>query len=144
MTWYIKVLQKYAVFDGRVRRKEYWYFQSFSVIIALVLAVIDVETGIYSVEIGGGLLWGTYALAVLIPTLAVSVRRLHGTGRSGWWLLVAPIPVIGGIVLLVFFWKTAIHARTSTAITPRRQLLANRRRGIWRKRRDRRLPAYGS
>ena len=102
MNWYLEVLKKYAVFSGRARRKEYWYFFLFSLIISIVLAVVDGMTGSFSAEAGVGLLGGIYALAVLIPGLAVSVRRLHDTGRSGWWLLIALIPVIGAIVLLVF------------------------------------------
>ena len=102
MNWYLEVLKKYAVFSGRARRMEYWYFFLFSLIISIVLAVVDGVTGSYSAAAGVGLLGGIYALAVLIPGLAVSVRRLHDTGRSGWWLLIALIPVIGAIVLLVF------------------------------------------
>jgi uncharacterized membrane protein YhaH (DUF805 family) len=102
MNWYLEVLKKYAVFSGRARRMEYWYFFLFSLIISIVLAVVDGVTGSYSAAAGVGLLGGIYALAVLIPGLAVSIRRLHDTGRSGWWLLIALIPVIGAIVLLVF------------------------------------------
>ena len=102
MNWYIEVLKKYAVFSGRARRKEYWYFVLFSTLIAIVLAIIDGVTGSLSAEAGIGLLSGIYALGVLIPSIAVGVRRLHDTNRSGWWLLIALIPIIGAIVLLVF------------------------------------------
>ncbi len=95
MNWYLEVLKKYAVFDGRARRTEYWMFTLFNVIIAIVLNVID------SV-IGSPIFGGLYSLAVLIPGIAVSVRRLHDTDRSGWWLLISFIPCIGAIVLLVF------------------------------------------
>ena len=102
MNWYIEVLKKYAVFNGRARRKEYWYFVLFSMLISIVLAIIDGATGSFSAEAGMGLLGGIYALAVLIPSIAVGVRRLHDTNRSGWWLLIALIPIIGAIVLIVF------------------------------------------
>lgn len=102
MNWYLEVLKKYAVFNGRARRKEYWYFVLFNIIISIVLAIIDSVTGSFSTEAGMGLLGGIYILAVLIPGIAVSVRRLHDTDRSGWWLLIAVIPLIGAIVLLVF------------------------------------------
>jgi uncharacterized membrane protein YhaH (DUF805 family) len=102
MSWYLEVLRKYAVFDGRAGQKEYWYFSLFSFIIIIVLSVIDMMTGTFNVDVGLGLLGGIYTLAVLIPGVAVSVRRLHDTDRSGWWFLINAIPLIGVIVFLVF------------------------------------------
>ncbi len=102
MNWYLQVLKKYADFSGRARRKEYWFFVLFNIIISVALTVIDVMVGTYSQAIGIGLLACIYALAVLIPGIAVSVRRLHDTDRSGWWLLIVLIPIIGPIVLIVF------------------------------------------
>lgn len=96
MDWYLKVVKNYAVFQGRARRKEHWMFILFNVIISLVLSIIENLIGIPSV------LTSIYSLVVLLPTLGVSVRRLHDTGRSGWWILIGLIPLIGGIVLLVF------------------------------------------
>lgn len=103
MNWYLEVWKKYAEFSGRARRKEYWYFALFNFIISVLLAFIDGMTGTFSAEVGLGLLGGLYLLAVLIPGIAVSVRRLHDTERSGWWFLIAFIPIIGPLVLLVFF-----------------------------------------
>ncbi len=103
MNWYLEVLKKYAVFSGRARRKEYWFFVLFNLIISLVLTFIDSAFGTLNEETGYGLLSGVYSLAVLIPSLAVAVRRLHDTGRTGWWLLIGLIPLIGLIVLLIFF-----------------------------------------
>lgn len=100
--WYIEVLKKYAVFNGRARRKEYWYFVLFSFIISIILMVIDNVAGSFSAEAGTGLLGGIYTLAVLIPGIAVAVRRLHDTDRSGWWVLISLIPLVGAIVFLVF------------------------------------------
>jgi uncharacterized membrane protein YhaH (DUF805 family) len=102
MNCYLEVLKKYAVFSGRARRKEYWMFFLFNLIIYVVLALIDGLMGTFSPQAGLGVLSGLYSLAVLIPSLAVTVRRLHDTGRSGWWILIALVPFIGGIVLLVF------------------------------------------
>ena len=105
MHWYLGVWKKYAVFSGRARRKEYWFFTLFHVIASICLILIDNIIGTYDpyIEIiGFGLLSGIYALAILIPSVAVSVRRLHDTERSAWWLLIALIPVIGAIALLVF------------------------------------------
>ena len=96
MEWYLVVLKKYAVFSGRARRKEYWMFFLFNIIIAFSLGFIEGLLG------SPGVIGMIYSLAVLIPGIAVSVRRLHDTGRSGWWLLIALIPLIGSIVLLVF------------------------------------------
>ena len=103
MNWYLQVLKKYAVFTGRAQRAEYWYFFLFNLLITIGLAFIDGLLGTYSAENGYGLLSGLYTLAVLIPGIAVGVRRLHDTSRSGWWILIGLIPLIGAIVLIVFF-----------------------------------------
>ena len=102
MDWYLGVLKQYAVFKGRARRKEYWFFILFNLIASLLLTLVDFMTGSLDAELGMGMLSGLYSLAILIPSLAVTVRRLHDTGRTGWWLLVGLIPLIGAIVLLVF------------------------------------------
>ena len=102
MSWYLEVLKKYAVFSGRSRRAEYWYFVLFNLIVFIVLELIDALLGTYNFVSGVGLLSGIYGLAVLIPTLAVTVRRLHDIDRTGWWILINLIPLIGTIVLLVF------------------------------------------
>ncbi len=104
MHWYIEVLRKYTVFSGRARRKEFWFFFLFSAIISIFLAVIDEFMG-WNFEMGGdnlGFLSTLYYIAVVIPYLAVIFRRLHDTDRSGWWFLIAFIPIVGIIVLLVF------------------------------------------
>jgi uncharacterized membrane protein YhaH (DUF805 family) len=104
MNWYLQALKKYADFSGRARRKEYWFFVLFYVIILVVLMVID---GFVGTQIGGagfGILTCLYALAMLIPALAVTVRRLHDTGRSGWWILIQLVPLVGWIVLLIFLF----------------------------------------
>ncbi len=102
MNWYLGVLRQYAVFKGRARRKEYWFFILFNLIASLVLTVVDYMTGSLDPELGMGLLSGLYSLAVLIPSLAVTVRRLHDTDHTGWWLLIGLIPLLGAIVLLIF------------------------------------------
>ncbi|MDP3126349.1 MAG: DUF805 domain-containing protein, partial [Thiobacillus sp.] len=99
MDWYLGVLKQYAVFKGRARRKEYWFFILFNLIASLLLTLVDFMTGSLDAELGMGLLSGLYSLAILIPSLAVTVRRLHDTGRTGWWLLIGLIPLIGAIVL---------------------------------------------
>lgn len=119
MNWYLEVLKKYAVFNGRARRKEYWFFALFNIIISIVLAVIDGVTGSFSPEVGMGLLGGIYTLAVLIPSIAVSVRRLHDTDRSGWWLLIALVPLIGAIVLLVFMVQDSKAGQNQHGANPK-------------------------
>ena len=102
MSWYLEAFKKYAVFSGRSRRKEYWSFVLFNIIVSIVLAGIDALLGTFSSASNIGLLSGIYSLAVLIPTLALTVRRLHDTDRTGWWILIVLVPFIGWIVLLVF------------------------------------------
>lgn len=103
MEWYLQVWKKYAVFSGRARRKEFWYFVLFNLVIAIALTVFDNVAGLYiSKDTGTGFLSTIYSLAIIIPSLAVEVRRLHDTGRSGWWLLIAFIPLIGAIILLIY------------------------------------------
>ena len=102
MEWYLKVLKNYANFEGRARRKEYWMYTLFNIIALVVLMLLDRMLGLASPTYGIGPLYGLYALAVLLPGVAVLVRRLHDTDKSGWWWLIAFIPLIGGVVLLVF------------------------------------------
>ena len=101
MNWYLEVLKKYAVFNGRARRKEYWFFYLFYIIFAIVFIFIDGVTGTLNEKVGMGVLSGIFVLAMLIPGIAVAIRRLHDTGRSGWWILLSLIPLIGGLWLLV-------------------------------------------
>ena len=125
MNWYFQALKKYAVFNGRAEKKEFWYFSLFVVIFSIVLAVIDAfipgfdtffEIPLpeqlnatygspYSTPSGMGLLSGIYALAMAIPSLSIAVRRLHDTDRTGWWFLLILLPLIGIIVLIVFWAK---------------------------------------
>jgi uncharacterized membrane protein YhaH (DUF805 family) len=89
------LVQKYAKFDGRAVRSEYWWYVLFAVIASVVLAVVDYALGIQ-------LLGTIFSLATLIPGIAVGVRRLHDLDKSGWWLLISLIPIIGFIVLI--YW----------------------------------------
>jgi uncharacterized membrane protein YhaH (DUF805 family) len=95
--------RKYAVFSGRARRSEYWFFILFTAIVGIVGSVLDGLFGIRSGDYSTGPIQGLLQLALLLPSLAVGVRRLHDTDRSGWWLLISLIPIIGWIVLIVFF-----------------------------------------
>ncbi|MCX4725450.1 DUF805 domain-containing protein [Streptomyces sp. NPDC090052] len=97
MNWYLDVLKNYVGFSGRARRQEYWMFTLFSIIISIVLVIISA-----ALLDNSSWLSGLYSLAVLLPTLAVTVRRLHDTGRSGGWIFIGLVPLVGWIILLVF------------------------------------------
>ncbi|WP_076260133.1 DUF805 domain-containing protein [Intrasporangium flavum] len=99
MDWYTKVLKNYVGFSGRARRTEYWMFTLVNVIIGGVLNVLYnvTHSSIFYV------LYVLYFLAVLLPSIAVGIRRLHDTNRTGWWLLIGLVPFVGAIVLIVFF-----------------------------------------
>ena len=96
MYWYLEVLKKYAVFDGRARRREYWMF---TLVNCIIFGALYIMGGIVEIAM---VLYFLYLLAVLVPCIAVCVRRLHDTGRTGWWWFVGLGPVIGWIVLFVF------------------------------------------
>jgi len=103
MKWFLDVLKnKYATFEGRARRSEYWYFVLFYVLILVALTFVDGLIGTLNKEAGIGVLGALFALGTMLPGLAVTVRRLHDTDRSGWWLLIGIIPIIGDLVLIVF------------------------------------------
>jgi uncharacterized membrane protein YhaH (DUF805 family) len=136
MNWYIAVLKKYVVFSGRATRSEYWYFVLFSTIISMVLIGIDVAMGTGSAEStmssadGGmamsanmGVLSGLYSLAVLLPSIGVAVRRLHDTDHSAWWIFIALIPIIGGIVLLIFLVKDSTPGENQYGPNPKNATL---------------------
>lgn len=103
MNWYLKVFHQYFDFKGRARRKEFWMFSLIHIIVLILLVFVDsfLGTTIGSGDNAVGILYLVYILAVLIPGLAVTVRRLHDIGKSGWMYFVALIPFIGGIWLLV-------------------------------------------
>lgn len=100
MKWYLLALKRYAQFSGRSRRQEYWMFTLFNIIIAVVLGAIQMAMGMET-----PVLSSIYTLIVLIPALALTVRRLHDIGRSGFWFFIIFVPLIGGLVLLVFACK---------------------------------------
>jgi uncharacterized membrane protein YhaH (DUF805 family) len=86
---------KYVTFSGRARRSEFWWFYLFTVICFIVVAIIDAA-------IGNSILEFVLLLALILPSLAASMRRLHDTGRSGWWVLIGLVPFVGAIILIVF------------------------------------------
>ena len=101
MRWYLAVLKNYVGFKGRARRKEYWMFFLFNVIFTIVAVVLDNILSITIQGLGYGPIYIVYALAIILPALAVSVRRLHDTGRSGGFIFINLIPLVGVIWYLV-------------------------------------------
>lgn len=105
MNWYLKVLQQFADFKGRARRSEYWMFALISGLISMVITIFENMLNItYENEIQG-FISTIYSLVVIIPSLAVGVRRLHDVGKSGWMLFIGFIPLIGAIWLLILFCR---------------------------------------
>ena len=104
MHYYLDVLRKYAVFGGRASRAEYWWFVLVNVLVVVGLGILQalVTEGNSSAAMGISMVSSLYSLVLLIPSLAVGVRRLHDTSRSGWWMFISLVPFIGSIVLLVF------------------------------------------
>ncbi|MFD5145828.1 DUF805 domain-containing protein [Streptomyces sp. NPDC058401] len=95
MHYYTDVLKKYAVFSGRARRQEYWMFVLFDIAALIIAAIIDGVLGT------SPWIYLLYAVATFLPGLGLAIRRLHDLGKSGWWLLIGLVPLVGGIWLLV-------------------------------------------
>ena len=124
-------MRKYAVFSGRAQRQEYWMFVLFNVIIVLFLGIID---GMVDSDPEGSrsTLTTLYVLSILIPSLAVGVRRLHDTGRSGWWMLIGVIPIIGAIVLLIFIIQDSQLMDNQYGPNPKREITPYQRYSVSR------------
>jgi uncharacterized membrane protein YhaH (DUF805 family) len=128
MNWYLGVLRKYAEFSGRARRKEYWMFALFNAIVSFAIAFTGgFYQGLTGSESIGTLFSGLgvlYSLGVLVPSLAVGVRRLHDTGRSGWFLLLALVPILGWIAILVFLVQDGNPGANAFGPSPKEPVLA--------------------
>lgn len=119
MNWYLMVLKKYTDFNGRSRRKEYWMFTLINVIIGYACMGIDYAAGITIDPLPYGYLYIAYMLITFIPTLAVAVRRLHDVEKSGWFLLIGLIPLIGAIWLLILFCKEGTLGSNEYGVNPK-------------------------
>lgn len=95
--------RQYVGFSGRARRSEYWWFFLFTVLVSIVTSVLDSILGTMSEDTNVGVIGSIASLALLLPSIAVAIRRLHDTSRSGWWILIGLIPIIGWIILIVFY-----------------------------------------
>lgn len=102
MVWYLEALRKWAQFDGRSSRKAYWMFVLINLLVSLTLVIVDlmIQARIPTYPRAVSVLYG---LAMLVPSIAAGVRRLHDTSRSGWWFLMILVPIVGLLILLFFF-----------------------------------------
>jgi uncharacterized membrane protein YhaH (DUF805 family) len=103
MEWATLPLKRYAEFTGRSRRKEYWMFFLLILVASIVIGLVEGLLGLSGMVGPYGPLSTLFLLAILIPSIAVGIRRLHDTDRSGWWMLISLVPLVGGIILLVFY-----------------------------------------
>lgn len=115
---------RFADFKGRSRRSEYWYVQLFLVVTNLAVAGIDLalmdgDLDRFIANGGGGIVGLIWIFATIVPALAVLIRRLHDTGRTGWWALVGLVPFVGAIVLLVFTVSDSSNEENKYGISPK-------------------------
>lgn len=113
MRWYVAALRKYSIINGRSRRTEFWMFTLFNLLISIGLSIVEFSSGF------GGLVL-VYGLAVLVPCFTLTIRRLHDTNRSGWWILSGLIPVIGWLALLILMSLEGKHERNQFGPDPKR------------------------
>lgn len=113
MNWYVQAFQKYAEFNGRSTRGEFWYFLLIHALVILGIILIELVFGTY------GILGGLYAIGAIVPSFAVTVRRLHDTGRSGWSILLVLIPVIGSVILLIFLLQDSQYGENQYGKSPK-------------------------
>lgn len=126
--WYKKVVfENYGNFKGRARRSEYWYYRLASTIIFLLFVILAVviyvatDNGPLALGLGYGLLM-LYGLGTMIPSLAVSVRRMHDIGKSGWTIFVAMIPLVGPIWILVLFFTEGDRGENYYGTDPKNEI----------------------
>jgi uncharacterized membrane protein YhaH (DUF805 family) len=127
MNWYLKVLKDYANFSGRARRQEYWMFVLFNMIFAIVAMILDkiigstfkIETAMGAQSLPYGYIYLLYILATLVPSLAVFVRRMHDVGKSGWFIFISLIPLIGAIWLLILLCTAGVQGENEYGADPK-------------------------
>ena len=123
MKWFIKALKQFADFKTRARRKEYWMYNLFYTLFSIITMILDVSLGmdfsIAEISLGYGYIYSLFALATLVPSIALSVRRLHDVSKSGWMLLIIFIPFIGAIWLLVLTLKDSHIGENTWGANPK-------------------------
>jgi len=127
MNWYLKGLKQFKNYEGRARRKEFWMFTLFHFLIILVISLINFLLKYITNDFEGkdlivqiiGTVMGVYILAMIIPALALTVRRLHDVGKSGWMILISLIPIIGGIWLLILMFTDSNTGENQYGTNPK-------------------------
>lgn len=127
MNYYLSVLKNYATFTGRARRSEYWYFVLFNIIFCVIAMFLDqmlgttftINSGAGAMVLPYGYIYVLYALIVFLPGLAVTVRRMHDIGKSGWFILVSAIPIAGAIWLLILLCTDSIPGKNKYGTNPK-------------------------
>ena len=127
INWYKKVVfENYVNFSGRARRSEFWYFVLFNIIISVAITIVEASLGMGNYEsndfgfrMQGGIISNLYSLAVFLPGLGVSVRRLQDTGKSGWTILLGLIPLVGAIILIVYFAQEGTKGKNEYGVDPK-------------------------
>lgn len=117
MNYFIECFtEKFAVFSGRARRSEYWWFTLWNTLFAMLASLMYSAVTVAYI---GPIVYLAYVAYQLLPALAVSVRRLHDTGKTGWWMLIGVIPFLGGVVLLVFMCQDSDHGHNKYGPNPK-------------------------
>lgn len=119
MKWFIKAIELCTDFEGRAHREEYWMFVLFNIIFGVGLSIIDSIFGLKYDQFEFGILSTIYSLLIFIPALAAAVRRLHDTGKSGWWMLLVFVPILGAIWLVILLATEGEHGKNSYGENPR-------------------------
>lgn len=118
MDWYFSVLRKYAVFEGRARRKEYWMFMLFNALFISLVTILDLVL-LHREGVGLGILSILYSLAMIVPNISVTVRRLHDIDKSGWWYFISLVPLIGGIWLFILLCTNGTYGVNRYGFNPK-------------------------
>jgi uncharacterized membrane protein YhaH (DUF805 family) len=127
MNYYLNVLRNYAIFSGRARRSEYWFFVLFNTIFVWLAIFLDhflgtsfiINTANGPVDLYYGYVYLMYVLVIFLPSLAVLVRRLHDVGKSGWFMLICLIPLVGVIWLLVLLFTDSVEGPNKYGLNPK-------------------------
>lgn len=128
MEWMLMPLKRYADFNGRSRRKEYWMFALFQLIVIFGITILGSILGAFSPDASGGMsfggslmfgLIGIYFLAIIVPSIAVQVRRFHDQDKSGWFVLLNFIPYLGGLIVFVFMCLDGTKGKNSYGEDPK-------------------------